>query len=67
MNLDRAVFSFAGFMVLVSVALTSYVSHWFVLLTLFIGLNLFQTGFTGKCPAAMILQKFGVKPGCAFK
>ncbi|WP_297371136.1 DUF2892 domain-containing protein [Acidocella sp.] len=68
MNLDRAVLSFAGFMVLVSVALTQYVSHWFVLFTIFIGLNLLQTGFTRKCPAAMIFKRlFGVKSGCAFE
>ncbi|HBA65389.1 MAG TPA: DUF2892 domain-containing protein, partial [Methylococcaceae bacterium] len=22
--------------------------------------------FTGFCPLAMVLKKFGVKPGCAF-
>ena len=67
MNLDRAVFSFAGFMVLLSVALTHFFSPWWVLLTIFVGLNLLQTGITGFCPAAVILRKCGVKPGCAFK
>jgi len=67
MTLDKAVFSFAGLMVLVSVLLTHFVSHWFVLFTLFIGLNLLQTGFTGFCPAAMIFKKLGLKGGCAFK
>ncbi|WP_298284177.1 DUF2892 domain-containing protein [Acidocella sp.] len=68
MNLDRIVLSFAGVMVLVSVALTQYVSHWFALLTIFIGLNLFQAGFSRKCPAAMIFKRlFGVKAGCAFE
>ncbi len=67
MNLDNAVFSFAGAMVLVSLALGLYVSQWFFLLTAFVGLNLFQMGFTGFCPAAMIFRKLGLKPGCALK
>ena len=33
MTLDRSVLAFAGFMVLVSVALTAWVSPWFVWLT----------------------------------
>lgn len=66
MTLDKAVLSFAGFMVLLSLVLVLLFSEWWLLLTGFIGLNLLQTGFTGFCPAAMILKKFGVKPGCAF-
>ena len=66
MALDRVVLAFAGFMVLVSVALGVYVSPYWHLLTVFIGLNLMQSSFTGFCPAAMIFKKFGVKPGSAF-
>lgn len=66
MTIDKAVFSFAGFMVLLSLALTLAFSQWWLLLTGFVGLNLLQTGFTGFCPAAMILKRMGVKPGCAF-
>ena len=57
---------FAGFMVLVSVALGVYVSPYWHLLTVFVGLNLIQSSFTGFCPAAMIFKKMGVKSGCAF-
>ncbi len=60
MTLDRAVQAFAGVMILISVALTQFVSPWFWLLTAFIGLNLFQSAFTGFCPAAMIMRKLGV-------
>lgn len=67
MNLDRAIFAFAGTMTLISVALTYYVSPWWLLLTTFVGLNLLQSAFTGFCPAAVILSKFGIKAGCAFK
>jgi hypothetical protein len=66
MSLDRAILAFAGAMVLLSVALTVWVSPYFVWLTVFVGLNLLQSAFTGFCPAAAIFRRFGVKPGCAF-
>ena len=67
MNLDRAVFAFAGAMTLLSVALTQFVSPWFFLFTVFIGLNLLQSAFTGFCPAAIVFKKLGVSSGCAFR
>lgn len=67
MNLDRVIFAFAGVMILISVALGHYVSEYWYFFTVFIGLNLFQSAFTGFCPAAMIFKVFGVKSGCAFK
>jgi hypothetical protein len=66
MTLDRSVLAFAGFMVLLSVALTAWVSPHFVWLTVFIGLNLLQSAFTGFCPAALVFRSLGVKPGSAF-
>ena len=63
MSLERAVMMFAGVMVLLSLALTYYVSPWWWLLTAFVGLNLIQTSLTGFCPAAMILRKLGVGRG----
>lgn len=66
MSLDRTVLAFAGAMVLLSVALTLWVSPWFMLLTVFVGLNLIQSAFTGFCPAAMVFRRLGVKPGTAF-
>ena len=71
MNIDRAVMAFAGVMILVSIALTFYVSPMWWLLTAFVGLNLIQSSFTGFCPAAMIFRKLGVgkgvPAGCGFK
>ncbi|WP_321341412.1 DUF2892 domain-containing protein [uncultured Cohaesibacter sp.] len=67
MSLDRSIFAFAGFMVLLSVILTAYVHPLFIWLTVFIGANMMQSAFTGFCPAAMILKKIGVKPGTAFE
>ena len=67
MSLDSAVLRFAGVMVLLSVVLTVYVSPLFVWFTVFIGLNLLQSSFTGFCPAAMVFRAMGVKKGFAFK
>ena len=39
----------------------------FLLLTAFVGTNLFQSAFTGFCPAAMILKRLKVRPGTAFE
>lgn len=67
MSLDRAVMMFAGFMVLLSLALGVYVSPWWFLLNAFVGLNLIQASVTGFCPAAIVFRKLGVKSGVAFK
>ncbi len=61
MSLERSIMAFAGFMVLLSVVLTVMVHPYFVWLTVFVGANLFQSAFTGFCPAAMVMRKFGVK------
>ena len=67
MNLDRAVMGFAGALVFASVALAYFVSPYWLWLTLFVGLNLFQASMTGFCPAAMIFKAFGIREGGAFK
>ena len=66
MTLDKAVLAFAGMMILLSLALTYFVSPLFWIFTAFIGLNMLQAAFTGFCPAAMIFKKLGVQGGCAF-
>jgi len=53
----------AGFMVLLSVALSHFVSSWWLLLAVFVGLNLIQSAFTGFCPAELILRKLGLGEG----
>lgn len=67
MNIDRAVFAFAGVMILASLALGHWVSPYWFLLTAFAGLNMLQAAFTGFCPAAMIFKALGLKPGNAFR
>jgi hypothetical protein len=66
MSIDRAVFVFAGFVILLGLGLGRYVSPWWFLLVVFAALNMIQAAFTGFCPAAMVFKKLGLKPGAAF-
>ena len=66
MNIDRAVLTFAGFVVLLGLALGYLVNPYWYLLTAFAGLNMVQASFTGFCPAAMVFRKLGLRSGCAF-
>jgi hypothetical protein len=66
MKTENAVRAMAGTMILISLALAHWVSHYWLFLTLFVGLNLLQSAFTGFCPAATILEKLGIAKGtCA--
>jgi hypothetical protein len=67
MTIDKAVMAFAGMVVLVSLGLSQWHSPYWLLLTAFVGLNLLQASFTGYCPAAIVLRRFGVRAGCAFE
>jgi hypothetical protein len=66
MNIDKAVFRFAGVIILVSLILSQLHSVYWLWLTAFVGLNMLQASFTGFCPMAMILARTGMKPGAAF-
>jgi Inner membrane protein YgaP-like, transmembrane domain len=66
MTTERLVRTFAGAFVLASLALgveasPIFVSKHFLWLALFVGANLFQSGFTRLCPLESILRRFGVK------
>ncbi len=67
MNIDRAVLAFAGLIVLAGLVLAQIYSPWWLLLSAFAGLNMFQAAFTGFCPAAIIFKKLGVRPGNVFQ
>lgn len=67
MTIDRMVFAFAGLVILAGIALAYFVNPWWIALSAFAGLNMFQSAFTGFCPAAMIFKKLGFKPGPAFR
>jgi hypothetical protein len=65
MTVQRYIFVFAGFFIVLSLALgvegsPLFVSKWALAFTAFVGINLFQSGFTNFCPLALILRKFGV-------
>ena len=66
MNVDSLVMRFAGLFVLASLALAHWHSPNWLWFTAFVGVNLLQASFTGFCPLAIILKRFGLKPGCAF-
>jgi len=55
----------AGSMVLLSVALAHFHSSWWLLLTVFVGLNLIQSAITGFCPPEKLLRRLGVEQGGA--
>ncbi|WP_407929731.1 YgaP family membrane protein [Kangiella shandongensis] len=61
MSAERVLMAFAGSMVLISVLLTWFVHHYWLWLTVFVGANLFQSAFTGFCPAMMMIKKLGFK------
>lgn len=61
MSIERTVLAFAGFVVVVSVLLSVYHNQNWLYLTGFVGVNLFQSAFTGFCPLANILKMLGLK------
>ena len=61
MKIEDAVRIVAGVMILLSLALTVFVSQWWLLLTTFVGVNLIQSAFTGVCSAEMLLRRFVFK------
>ncbi|MDE8809081.1 DUF2892 domain-containing protein [Aeromonas hydrophila] len=61
MTVDNGVRVVAGCMLLLSLLLTTWVHPGFVWLSVFVGVNLIQSAFTGFCPAAMILKRLGLK------
>jgi len=66
MSIERIVLAVAGVMVLLTLALAHYHHPNWLWMTAFVGANLLQSAFTGKCPLAMILKKTGVQTGKAF-
>ncbi len=74
MTVNQIVRIVAGFFVMLSLALgveasPLFVNKYWLWFTLFVGFNLFQSGFTKFCPLDIILKKLGVKEnsgtGCA--
>jgi len=60
-NIEKRVITIAGIFILVSVLLGYFYNKYWLFITIFVGLNLFQYSFTGFCPVAKILKKLGMK------
>jgi hypothetical protein len=60
MTVERVVVIVAGTFIMLSLALSQLHHIYWLLFTAFVGLNLFQSGFTGFCPLAIILKKAGM-------
>ncbi len=61
MYVERMLRLIAGFFILLSLLLYLFHSHYWLWFTAFVGLNLFQSGFTNWCPMMAILRILGVK------
>jgi len=64
MTSERMTTALAGSFIVGSLLLAHFTSPYWLLLTAFVGFNLFQSSFTGFCPATMIFEKLGFK-SCA--
>jgi hypothetical protein len=56
-RLERLLFALAGTMTLLSVGLAATVSPWFLVLTVFVGLNQWLYVVSGSCPASLVLSR----------
>lgn len=63
MTVDNIVHIVAGLAVLAGAALTAFVHPNWIWLSVAVGANLLQSGFTRFCPLAFVLKKSGVHEG----
>lgn len=61
MTIERWIRFFAGIFVLTSALLAHLVSPWFLLMTAFVGQNLFQSSLTCFCPLTYVLRALGAR------
>ena len=59
--------AFAGFIVLLALALTYFVHSYFVWLKIVVGANLFQSEFSGFCPIGTVMHELGVRSEREFR
>ncbi|WP_300454967.1 DUF2892 domain-containing protein [Desulfobacula sp.] len=57
MKMEQYIRAIAGTLILVSLILGQLHSHYWLLFTAFVGLNLLQSAFTNLCPMETILEK----------
>ncbi|MFY9264776.1 MAG: DUF2892 domain-containing protein [Solirubrobacterales bacterium] len=66
--LERVLFALAGTVSLLSATLAAFVSPWFLLLTVFAGVNQLLFASVGVCGASLLLTRFtGLKPAIRTK
>ncbi len=63
MTVNQIVHLVAGSMVLLSAILAHYVHPYWIVLAIFVGVNLAQSAFTNFCPLSIMLKKAGVPEG----
>lgn len=61
MYIERGLRLIAGALIVISLALAYWVSYYWLFLTLFVGLNLFQSGITNWCPMMNVLKALSFK------
>ena len=64
MTIESVIRLLAGSLILISLTISQFVGPWWLLLAVFVALNLVQSAFSGFCPAEMILKRLGVGGGC---
>ncbi len=62
-TINRGLRTVAGTFILTSLFLSLVHSKYWLLFTAFVGVNLFQSGFTNWCGMMKILKRFGLKDG----
>ena len=55
--LERVLFALAGTMTLIAAALGAFVSKWFLLLAVLVGVNQWLYVVFGACPASIVLRR----------
>jgi hypothetical protein len=55
--LERVLFALAGTMTLIAAALGAFVSTWFLLLAILVGVNQWLYVLFGACPASILLRR----------
>ncbi|MBU0690762.1 DUF2892 domain-containing protein [bacterium] len=62
MRVEEALRLMGGTIMLLGIALSYWINPWWLLLSVFVALNLIQSAFSKWCPAMIFLKKFGLKP-----
>jgi len=64
-SIDASLRGIAGFFILASLALGTWIAPGWYLFTALVGANLLQSAFTGWCPMMALLRRLHATPGCS--